>query len=137
MPKDLTCTRVAERRPGKASVNKTGPLKDSAKIREAIFDDYDQIASLQIRNGLTARANSDWITLWRSNPVYEELKHQFPIGWVLETGEGALVGSIGNIPLACHFRGQKRRAAAACDWVVDRSYRSSSMLLLDRFMSQN
>jgi hypothetical protein len=112
-------------------------MKDSTRIREAVFDDYDQIARLQIRNGLTSRSYLDWITLWRSNPVYEELRRQFPIGWVLETAEGEIAGSIGNIPLACHFRGRNLRAAAACDWVVDPPYRSSSMYLLDRFMSQN
>jgi hypothetical protein len=112
-------------------------MKDSTRIREAVFDDYDQIAPLLIRNGLTPRNHSDWITLWKTNPVYEELRHEFPIGWVLETSRGDIVGLIGNVPLACHFRGLHLRTAAAFDWVVDPGYRSSSMHLLDRFMSQN
>lgn len=123
--------------PCKASPNDTRVPKGAPRIREAVFDDYAQIAALQIRNGLNTRSYLDWMTLWKSNPVYEELQHRFPIGWVLETAEGEIVGSIGNIALACHFRGRNLRAAAACDWVVDPRHRGSSMHLLDRFMSQN
>ena len=123
--------------PSKASLSETNLPKRAPKIREAAFEDYARIAPLQIRNGLTTRSHLDWITLWKSNPAYEEFQHRFPIGWVLETSNGEIVGSIGNIPLACHFKGRKLRAAAACDWVVDPCYRGSSMHLLDRFMSQN
>jgi Acetyltransferase (GNAT) domain len=138
MTNDLTCARVTDRTSlDRAALDETRLPKGCTRIREAAFDDYDQIAPLQSRNSLTSRPYLDWITLWKSNPVYEELRHQFPIGWVLETQEGKIVGSIGNIPLACHFRGQNLRTAAACDWVVDPRYRSSSMHLLDRFMSQN
>jgi len=116
--------------------NETGLPIGSTQIREAVFDDYEQITSLLARNGLATRAKLDWISLWRSNPAYEELQNRCPIGWVLQTAEGEIVGSVGNIPLACHFRGRKLRAAAGCDWVVDPRWRRSSMNLLDRLMSQ-
>jgi hypothetical protein len=137
MIRDATCACVAEQSPCETPSAEKAPNKATARVRVAVFDDYDRIISLQIRNGLSGRAKSDWLTLWKGNPIYEELQHRFPIGWVLETPEGEIVGSIGNIPLACHFRGRKLLTAAACDWVVDPCYRSSSMHLLDHFMNQN
>jgi hypothetical protein len=109
-----------------------GPLN----IREAAFDDYHQIAALQLRNGLSTRSYDDWTALWRGNPVYEELDRDWPIGWVLETGRGDIVGSISNIPLAYHFRGAELLAATSCSWVVDARYRSYSMPLMSCLIRQ-
>jgi hypothetical protein len=106
------------------------------KVREASAEDYDQIAALQIRNGLATRPYDDWMALWRGNPVYEPHGGQWPIGWVLETESGEIVGSIGNVPLAYHFRGRELRAAAPCSWAVDARYRAYSMLILDRLLRQ-
>ena len=73
--------------------------------RQAAFEDYRQIAALHIRNGLPVRSLEDWMALWKSNPVYRQFEGRWPIGWVLETDVGDIVGSISNIPLAYQFRG--------------------------------
>jgi hypothetical protein len=112
------------------------PSKDPPKLREAVFDDYNQLAALHVRNGLTVKFCADWVAQWIGNPAYEQAEGQFPIGWVLETEAGEIVGLIGNIPFACHFRGRDILAAAACAWVVDPRYRRYSMLLLDCLMNQ-
>lgn len=106
------------------------------RIREAAFTDYDGICALHVRNGLAARSRDDWTAFWLGNPAYRGLEGQWPIGWVLETGEGEIVGSIGNIPFAYQFRGRGLRAGAACSWAVDPAYRSYSMLMLDRLTRQ-
>jgi hypothetical protein len=106
------------------------------KIRQATFEDYPQIAALHIRNGLPVRSLEDWMALWKSNPVYRQFEGRWPIGWVLETDAGDIVGSIGNIPLAYQFRGRELRAAAACAWAVDAAYRNCSLLLLDHLTRQ-
>src|SRR2546425_7513307 len=105
-----------------------------AAIREACFADYAQISAVHMRNGLSMRSCEDWIALWKCNPVYKQLQGHWPIGWVLETEDGKIVGSIGNVPLACSFRRRELRAAAPCSWVVDPAYRGYSMLILDRLM---
>jgi hypothetical protein len=110
--------------------------RGSLTVRTATFEDYDQIAALQIRNDLPARAYEDWLTLWTGNPVYQQAGGQWPIGWVLETRGGDIVGSIGNIPLAYQLRGRELLAATSCAWVVDASYRSYSMLIMSCLMRQ-
>jgi len=105
-------------------------------VREASLADYEQIAALQIRNGLTARSYEDWITLWQDNPVYQEWEAQWPIGWVLETESGGIVGWVGNIPSAYQFRKRRLYAATPWSWVVDGSHRGYGMLTLNRLLRQ-
>jgi hypothetical protein len=104
------------------------------RIREASVEDHGQITALQLRNGMEVRTFEDWVELWRNNPVCQ-CQAEVPIGWVLESG-GEVVGWIGNIPLAYHFRGHDLRAATAYSWVVDGRYRAYSIPLLGRFLRQ-
>ena len=106
------------------------------KMRETKVEDYAQIVSLHIRNDLAIRSYEEWVALWRDNPACKQRNGRWPIGWVLETAGGEVVGSIGNIPLAYHFRGHELQAATASSWVVDAPYRGYSMLILDRLMRQ-
>jgi hypothetical protein len=129
--KDVLVKTLAE---NQKALRAAGTSQDPVTIREATFDDYDEIAALHIRNGLTTRSYEDWMSFWRNNPVYKQHQGQWPIGWVLEIGKGRLVGSIGSVPMAYHFRGRELRAAATCSWVVDSGYRGYSMPILDRVM---
>jgi len=106
------------------------------KIRETVFDDYHGITALQLRSGLAIKSYDEWRSLWDGNPVYERLRDDWPIGWVLEAEDGSIVGSIGNIPNAYHLRGRELHAATACSWVVDTLYRGYSMLILDKLARQ-
>ncbi len=106
------------------------------QLREASFDDYEPIVSLGAQYGLRARSPEEWRHVWLKNPEYRRHKH-WPIGWVLENHDGQIVGSIGNVPLACEFRGQRLITAAGRSWVVDGRYRSFAMLLLDRLFEQD
>ena len=78
--------------PPRRTVLEATRRKTPPKLREAAFDDYSQIAALQVRNGLNIRPYADWVAQWRGNPVYEESRG--PIGWVLETAEREIVGQI-------------------------------------------
>src|ERR1041384_599279 len=110
--------------------------KSRLRNREASFEDYPQIAALQLQNGLITRPYEDWVSLWKCNPVYEKLGGRTPIGWVLEKEDGQIVGSIANIPLTYQLEGRELYAAAACAWVVDPLYRGYSMSLLSRLTQQ-
>src|SRR5260370_41522258 len=57
-----------------ASLSQTKPPDGTPRIREAAFDDYNQIAALHVRNGLTVRPYLDWVANWKGNPAYERLK---------------------------------------------------------------
>lgn len=111
-------------------------LESRPKIREASFEDYDQVSALQLRNGLTTRSYADWSALWNGNPAYEQSSLRSPIGWVLETSPGHVGGFVGNLPLGYHFNGHCLRAATAYSWSVDPQYRGHSVALLDRFLRQ-
>ena len=106
------------------------------RIREASFEDYDEVSALQLRNGLTTRSCADWLALWNGNPAYEQSGLHWPIGWVLESSSGQVGGFVGNLPLAYHFNGRCLRVATAYSWSVDPQYRGHSVVLLDRFLRQ-
>jgi hypothetical protein len=102
------------------------------RIREARIDDYEEILPVQLRNGLITKTRDEWTALWVGNPAYERLKADWPIGWVLESEGGEVVGSIGNIPVIYHFRGMQLRAGVSYAWAVDTPYRGYSMMILDK-----
>jgi hypothetical protein len=106
------------------------------KLREARFEDYDQIAGLEARFGLAVKPYQEWAHLWQGNPLYRELKTDWPIGWVLEDEDGKIVGSMGNIPFLYELDGRKILVASGRSWVADLAYRSASLLLLDSLIRQ-
>jgi len=107
------------------------------KLRAASFDDFEQIAAVASRGGLS-RPNSyeEWSHLWLGNPLYRERRADWSIGWVLEDEGGRIVGSMENIPLAYEFQGKRILAASGRGWVADPDYRSASLLLLDNVINQ-
>ena len=116
-------------------VSTTKP-KRAPKLREARLEDYEQIAALESRFGLTAKPYNEWVHLWQGNPVYRELKTDWPIGWVFEDQDGKIVGSVGNIPLLYELDGRRILVASSRSWVADVEYRSVSLLLLDNLIRQ-
>ena len=116
-------------------VSRTKP-KRAPKLREARLEDYEQIAALESRFGLTAKPYNEWVHLWQGNPVYRELKTDWPIGWVFEDQDGKIVGSVGNIPLLYELDGRRILVASSRSWVADVEYRSVSLLLLDNLIRQ-
>jgi hypothetical protein len=106
------------------------------RIREAGFDDYEQIASLQAFFGLPIKSYQDWSRLWLGNPLYQVLASGWSIGWVLEDKRGRIVGSIGNVPLPYQWNGREIIAASGIAWVAEPAYRSAALMLLDRVINQ-
>ena len=106
------------------------------KLRQANFDDYEQIAAVQARNGLGSRSRQNWLAFWQDNPAYRQRAGKFPIGWVLEDAQSRIVGWIGNLPSTYHFRGTELLSVTPSPWVTDESHRSYSVLLLHRFTRQ-
>jgi hypothetical protein len=118
-----------------AKVLRTKP-RHGPKLREARFQDYDQIAGLESRFGLEVKPYEEWVHLWQGNPLYRELKTDWPIGWVLEDEDGKIVGSMANIPFLYELNGRKILVASGRSWVADLAYRSASLSLLDNLIRQ-
>src|ERR1700720_2454432 len=100
------------------------------RLREARFEDYSGVSALESKFHLVSKSYEDWRHLWVSNPACGDRKDRFPMGWVLESEAGAIVGYLGNIPLSYEFEGKKLLAATTRSWVVDTAYRAHSLLLL-------
>lgn len=116
-----------------ATIQKTASR--AATVREAFFDDYPQIAALQSEYGMRRESYEEWRHLWSSNPAYIDLRENWPIGWVLESG-GRVVGYFGNIPFLYELDGKPIIAATGHSWVVGPSYRRYSLMLCDKYLRQ-
>ena len=106
------------------------------KLREARFEDHSQIAALASRFDLHMEGFPAWAHLWTNNPACRASQNKFPIGWVLDIGEGSIAGYLGNIPMVYELGGQKIVAATTRAWVVDTPYRSYSPMLLATYFQQ-
>jgi hypothetical protein len=106
------------------------------RLREASFEDHPKVAALARRYSLGFEPLTAWKHLWTENPAYKALQGKWPIGWVLETESGDIVGHLGNIPLFYQLRGDRLLVATGRCWVVDEHYRSYSVLLMNEHFSQ-
>jgi hypothetical protein len=110
-----------------------------ARVRVTRFEDYEKIAMLEARYGLSVLADNSygkWVHLWQGNPAYRELQFNWNIGWLIEAENGEIVGSMGNIPLLYEFEGRRILAVSGRAWVVEPAYRSAGLLLLDHVINQ-
>lgn len=106
------------------------------KIRPATFQDHAALIPLLARNGLVAKGYHEWQHVWTGNP-FRDLFQDLPIGWVLESAEGQLIGGIENLHSLCYLNGRPLRVAVAGSWAVDREYRNFSLLLARQFFQQD
>jgi hypothetical protein len=98
-------------------------------VRRASFEDYDQIAAVEASNGLAIKSRQAWMRLWTENPAYRQLPG-WPIGWVLETHDHRIVGSLGNVPCLYRFQRKTYVGAFGRGWAVDSAHRPYALLLL-------
>lgn len=106
------------------------------RVRQTQLDDYAGIAELHRRNHLDVLDQTAWTELWLGNPAFQVAGEAWPLGWVLETTAGEVVGSIGNLPCQYYLGHRPILAGSACSWAVDPAFRGSSLALLSHFMTQ-
>jgi hypothetical protein len=104
-------------------------------LRVATFDDYEQIAAVEAANGLSTKPRDQWLHLWQNNPACRQLP-DWPIGWVLETHSGRIVGALENVPCLYRLAGRTYVAAFGRGWAVDMAYRVYALQLIVRQMRQ-
>lgn len=100
------------------------------------FEDYFQVAALASKFHLQTESYAGWTHLWANNPAYRDINDSFPMGWVLENGEGVITGYLGNVPLHYEFEGRRLLAATSRSWVVETAYRMYSPLLVETYFQQ-
>src|SRR5260370_19382620 len=89
-----------------AKVLRTKP-RYGPKLREARFEDYDQIAGLESRFGLAVKPYEEWVHLWQGNRLYRALETAWPIGWVPEDEAGKIASSMGTLPFLYGLDGRR------------------------------
>jgi hypothetical protein len=119
-----------------ASIEPERNVRRGVRLRQASFEDYQQIASLQSHYFLKVDSFEEWEHLWLDNPLYRELQSNWSTGWVVEDHNRKIIGSVENIPLLYEFDGNRVIAATGRALVVEPAYRSASLLLLDRLINQ-
>ena len=108
-----------------------GHLAKRPLLREATFDDYDQIAAVGQANDLPSECRERWLHLWKTNPAYHHVPG-WPIGWVLENSSGSIVGSLLNVPCLYKFAGRTYVGGFGRGWAVNVEYRAFSLMLTMR-----
>lgn len=106
------------------------------RLRQAHFDDYQQIHELESTFFPDSLPNDDRRNLFLHNPLWPRLGKHWPIGWVLEDRSGRIVGSLNNIPSLYRLRGQELICANGHCWAVLPEYRGCAPMLMDEYFSQ-
>jgi hypothetical protein len=106
-----------------------------ARLREALFSDFEAVHALKRRWGLIPDSFQNWERLWRDNPALRHSPQPLPIGWVLEA-DGRVVGYLGNITSLYNFGGKKLLAVTGHGLVVEPGHRMLSFTLNAAFYRQ-
>src|ERR1700730_5025658 len=105
------------------------------RIRAAAVEDAHSISQLHKRNGMGDPDPVVWRNRWEAYPFAAEFR-DVPIGWVLETGEQSIVGSVDNVHMLYELGRRRVKGAIAAGWVVDPEYRGKSLQLMTTFLRQ-
>jgi len=103
------------------------------RLRESRLEDGPQIARLGAAHGLAFRPEPLWSRTWTENPA---MRTGWPMGWVLEDDDGAVVGHFGNIPMRYELEGRLLQVGVGADWVVAEGQGFAALQMLRRFFRQ-
>ncbi|MBI0535455.1 hypothetical protein D9599_07720 [Roseomonas sp. KE2513] len=106
------------------------------RLRQACFDDHQQIRELESTFFPDSLPDDDRRNLFLNNPLWSRLGKHWPVGWVLEDRSGRIVGSLNNIPSLYRFRGEELVCANGHCWAVLPEYRGCAPMLMDEYFSQ-
>jgi hypothetical protein len=106
-------------------------------LRPMRFGDYENVRALLSDHGMGCPPFEDWRHRWVDNSLWQRLGNTPPIGWVLESASGEIVGSMETIPTLYKFRGSDLVAGASGAWCVKSSYRGYALQLIDEYFGQS
>jgi len=117
------------------SISNPGKTDTSnVSFRRVCFEDYEQIAALQKRNGLETKPRDEWEHLWTHNPERAKFP-DWPMGFVIENEQKQVVGYTAWIPLSYHFEGRELSSASGWGMAVDIPYRGHTPALMRRVVN--
>jgi hypothetical protein len=106
-----------------------------ARLREALFSDFEPVRELKRRWGLIPDSFENWERLWLHNPALQHAQFTPPIGWVLEA-EGRPVGYLGNVASLYRYGDRTLTAVTGHGFVVEPAHRAVSLTLMAAFFRQ-
>ena len=132
---------MRNRRSSSAQDESESPLPPAAPLstvrqREVHFSDFEAVAALKRRAGLSSDSLENWHRIWRDNAAVQFAASPLCKGWVLEA-DGQIVGYLGSVPLLYHLGERPLLAATASGFAVEPAYRALSIGLLGAFYRQN
>jgi hypothetical protein len=104
-------------------------------IREMKPADYAGVQQVRVENGLVAQSPEGW-RHFLANP-HGPSNVALPIGWVLENGDGRVVGLHGAYPVRYIWRGRTLTAFVAHSLAVNQKYRHETLALLMPYFKQS
>ncbi len=113
------------------------PVVEPPELREATFDDFPamyRLESAYLKNIFTPE---DRRALFEEHPLWPRLAGHWPVGWVLEDADGAVVGSVTNVPSPYVHRGEEKIGATGLAWAATAEHRSYAALLMDEYFNQD
>lgn len=111
-------------------------MSGAPKLRPMRFDDYDKTRALLLAHAMESPTYEDWRHRWVDNPLWQRSGKTSPTGWVLESADGEIVGSMESIPTSYTFQRNDLVAGASAAWCVKTSYRGYALQLIDEYFSQ-
>ncbi|MHB8900482.1 MAG: hypothetical protein ACYC6Y_17150, partial [Thermoguttaceae bacterium] len=103
-------------------------------VREATFDDHEGIMAVRRTCGLTQRDRPSWEHYWTGNPHWTPGS---PIGWVIESRKGRILGTFSTIPVAYQLSGRRLIAGVGNSYAVLPEGRKRSLQVVTQFCHQN
>lgn len=105
-------------------------------LRNASVDDYENIRRLVLRHEFQLPSFEEWHSLWFDNPLRSRCGDGMPLGWVLETSAGEIVGTMGTTWALYHYGGEELISASGRFWFVAPPYRGFALRLMSEYFSQ-
>ena len=116
--------------------NQVNESSFTVNLRAVAFADHAPLELLKAHFQMAPSSMLEWCHIYEGSALTSHLDFSWPIGWVLETADGKIVGHIGNVPVEYSFNGRALVGASASCWVVDLDYRKSSSELSKKFFAQ-
>ncbi|NMO92803.1 hypothetical protein [Actinomycetospora sp. TBRC 11914] len=107
------------------------------ELRPATFDDFPAMHRLESRFLTNIFTPDQRRALFEENPLWPRLADRWTVGWVLEDGDGSIVGAVTNVPSPYVLHGEEKIAGNGLAWAVTEEHRGYAALLMDEYFEQD